>query len=50
VLRDLTTWALENSVRLDDLTVSPAGLEEVYLRLSEGGTLEEAQQAEEAEP
>jgi ABC-2 type transport system ATP-binding protein len=50
VLRDLTTWALKNAVRLDDLTVSPAGLEEVYLRLSEGGALEEAQQAEDAEP
>jgi ABC-2 type transport system ATP-binding protein len=37
VLNELTTWAIENAVRLDDLTVSPVGLEEVYLRLSEGG-------------
>jgi ABC-2 type transport system ATP-binding protein len=38
----LTAWAVEQGVELDDLAVSPLSLEEVYLRLHEGGAETEA--------
>jgi hypothetical protein len=42
LLRDLTSWAVANSVTLEDLSVSPITLEEVYLRVSADGDEESA--------
>jgi ABC-2 type transport system ATP-binding protein len=42
LLHDLTSWAVENAVTLDDLSVSPITLEEVYLRVSADGDEETA--------
>jgi len=40
-LRELTNWAGEAGIELEDLAVSPITLEEVYLRMSGDGTGEE---------
>ncbi len=37
LLRDLTTWAVDRSIELDDLVVTRPSLEDVYLGLTEGG-------------
>ena len=42
LLHELTSWAVENSVTFDDLSVSPITLEEVYLRVSADGDEETA--------
>jgi ABC-2 type transport system ATP-binding protein len=38
LLHALTSWAMENSVELDGLTVTRASLEDVYLELTRGGS------------
>ena len=42
VLHELTGWALENGVTLDELEVAPPTLEDVYLKLT-GGEAEAAE-------
>jgi ABC-2 type transport system ATP-binding protein len=42
VLHGVTEWAVRNRTALEDLTVAPVRLEDVYLRLSEGGVAAEA--------
>ena len=45
-LHDLTGWALEQGVRLDDLQVSRPSLEDVYLEITAAGTAEAERQRE----
>jgi ABC-2 type transport system ATP-binding protein len=37
-LHELTTWALHRGLLLDQLTVEPPSLEDVYLRLTDPGS------------
>jgi ABC-2 type transport system ATP-binding protein len=42
VLHELTSWAIENKLELDGLTVARASLEETYLRLTREAAAEDA--------